>query len=378
VILLSFVTALNELPTLTYVLDRGGGQDWLGTESFARTILESGSLRGGESVFFAQGGMRYVSFLSHAVFGDSDALIWTVALAALSFVAASVALAVSERIRSSLKALSVVWLGAVLLLLLFNAHDVVALVRAGASEYPTWLLLTVAVPLLFIARSRRLWLAAAALLGLCTVMRANQFPAMVFLLGILVARTWRTDSRLTVACVGTFFAIALLPLAHNLYYGHRFVLATTSEGPNQVVPWWEFFKIPFDPQLSTKFWHQLQGVLYVGPMARSSRLGLVLHGLQLFWLAGIVGTALRWHSRSATARVLMLLPAMLLIPHLFYDVSTYYPRHIVAGYVAMAVVVITYMIPSQNMSSDSGPEATGARTGPGRAGLERTLGVGVR
>jgi hypothetical protein len=46
--------ALGAYPRLSTVVYRSGGDDWLSYESFARTILETRSLEGGENVFYLQ------------------------------------------------------------------------------------------------------------------------------------------------------------------------------------------------------------------------------------------------------------------------------------------------------------------------------------
>ena len=57
------------------MLLRDGGNDFLTYESFARSILESWSLRAGEDVFYYQPLSRYVTFFYHLVFGDGDGQI---------------------------------------------------------------------------------------------------------------------------------------------------------------------------------------------------------------------------------------------------------------------------------------------------------------
>ena len=65
---------LTLVPDLRSVVFRPRGQDSLSYEWFARQILESGSLKAGEKVFYYQPGFRYWIFGGHGVFGDSDAL----------------------------------------------------------------------------------------------------------------------------------------------------------------------------------------------------------------------------------------------------------------------------------------------------------------
>lgn len=61
--------------SLEAVLVRWGGSDFLTYESLSRTILDTGSLRGGEDVFFYQPFFRYMLFVGRIILGDGDVLI---------------------------------------------------------------------------------------------------------------------------------------------------------------------------------------------------------------------------------------------------------------------------------------------------------------
>ena len=72
-------------PDLGMVQIRGGGSDFLTYESFARTILESGSLRAGEDIFYFQPLFRYSAFAEHFVLGDGDGFVAALALLGSAF-----------------------------------------------------------------------------------------------------------------------------------------------------------------------------------------------------------------------------------------------------------------------------------------------------
>jgi len=61
--------------SLQSVLLRGGGTDALTYESFAREILDTWSLRGGEDLFYSQPFFRYVRFTEHLLLGDGDVVV---------------------------------------------------------------------------------------------------------------------------------------------------------------------------------------------------------------------------------------------------------------------------------------------------------------
>jgi hypothetical protein len=70
---------------------------------------------------------------------------------------------------------------------------------------------------------------------------------------------------------------------------------------------------------------------YVGSVA------LLFRGMQLLWAAAIVYAIVHRRRLNLEAKGLLLAPALLLLPFLFYNSVTYYPRHIVAGHLLMAV-----------------------------------------
>ncbi|GAF93873.1 unnamed protein product, partial [marine sediment metagenome] len=82
---LGVLRSLLYVPALNTVLLRIGGSDFLTYESFARTILETGSLEGGEAIFYYQPLFRYFSYVTHFILGDGDPLIAILALTFLNF-----------------------------------------------------------------------------------------------------------------------------------------------------------------------------------------------------------------------------------------------------------------------------------------------------
>src|SRR5205085_10950994 len=83
-------------------------------------------------------------------------------------------------------------------------------------------------------------------------------------------------------------------------------------------------------------------ILYVGgPSAPySTTLALLLPALLLSWIAALVYSLRRRHSVPRGRLIALAAPAAYLLPHLLYQVDDQFPRHLVAGYLAMAAVTI--------------------------------------
>jgi hypothetical protein len=73
---------------------------------------------------------------------------------------------------------------------------------------------------------------------------------------------------------------------------------------------------------------------------RADDLQLYVAGLELLWLAAIAA-GLRLRRRlGAAALAGLALPLAALLPYAVYDPVSYYPRHVVIGWLAMGVAVL--------------------------------------
>jgi hypothetical protein len=151
----------------------------------------------------------------------------------------------------------------------------------------------------------------------------------------------------TVAGLGVgAVAIAALPALHNLYYGHQvaFLLRTPNLPINFPIPYAKALGSLTDPRLRPVLLRQLRGVTDVAPATSAEALvsarpifDVAVHVIQAAWLLAVLGAIRVRHRISTTGKLLLALPLAFLLPHLFIQVYVYYPRHIVAGYLAMAV-----------------------------------------
>ena len=341
---------------------RSGGNDFLTHESFARSLLEEASLRGGEDVFEYSPGFRYTLFAQHLVFGDGDAPISLLSVLALvcgawfaveTLVLRRLSAGPLRHVLAPRALLRWPLLAAVAAVLILTALLSSAEVAKGGflllSEYPTWVLMLFGIPLLLTARRLPAASLGATLLAVAFAHRANHGLglAVVVLVGAsaLVWRqpTWRRRAAAASLVLGPGLLIALLPAAHNLLYGGRLVLL--AQTPRLAV---NFPLSPGDlldvdePRVQSVLQNQLAGVLATPGAAAdlSMTFRLSVHAVQL-GLALVLIVVLARRLRHLRGQLLLLLvPVGYLVPHVFIQVYVYYPRHIVAGYLAGALVLL--------------------------------------
>jgi hypothetical protein len=338
-------------PDVRAVLLRGAGDDWLYYESFGRSILESWSLEGGEPVYFLQPLVRYASFLFHLTLGDGDTLIAITRHTLIVFAFLWCVTRLRPCLRGQAWRRAAFELTALCAAALMVSESVVSLARVGASEVPTWIALTLAIPLLFVSRSPLAWLLGAGLLALSYVARGNHAPAVAWLLASFAVRGLRLQPRRALVAVGLFGVIAVLPLVHNVVYGHRFVLLTTSgsiprnldTSPAAIVSALsggeaERRMLRRKATLLLHAAHDAAFTVNGAPTGWVTELGF--HGLQAAWLAAGLGLLV---ARAADVRsALLATPALYLGIHVIYTIDVYYPRHIVAGYLAMGLASMAW------------------------------------
>ncbi len=254
------------------VFYRDAGDDWLTYESFARTILETGSLEAGEPVFFYQPLFRYILFLTHAVFGDGDTLIALFAQALVIW--------------------SIFWMSARLLprgaprcgarggrwesrsvccsMVLVTSEPISRLIYAGASEYPTWIAFPLLFPRLAVSASRRDWWLGTIMLALSLITRMNHVIALGWLFAVFLWRGTKARPRFAIQSVLVILALAALPTVHNRYYGGHLSLlpgeyAATATLPMPPSRWLRVFD---DDQART------QALLHLGAVTYTNRIAV--------------------------------------------------------------------------------------------------------
>ncbi len=365
-LLLAYVTllglsawlVLHAYPRLGTVVYRSAGHDWLTYESLARTVLETGSLAGGEPVFYIQPLFRYVRFAERLLLGDGDPLLSILGWTALHWSLLWAASALRGRHAIGRTRITLFGAAAALTLALAGSAPVVAMIDASLSEHVTWIFLAVAFALLSGRGAPRRWPAGGAFLGAALITRPNQAPALLATAVALLRPAARLRRGPAMMAGAVFGAVCLLPLAHNLYYGGRAVLfTTTATHPATLgVPIGTLPKIPSDATARAELSGQLRGLLFLPPWSSQVSTGgfaVVLHGLQAAWIAALWLASRR--RLPADVRLLVLVPALYLAVHIVYDIRVYYPRHILAGYFAMGLVAMAAATASTRRPGPPGP-----------------------
>jgi len=342
---IAVVQSAHSFPSLDAVLYRGGGSDWLTYESFARDIFTTQSPQGGEDVFYYQPGYRYLLVAMRLLVGEGDLLTSSLAQALTNFGVLVLAwrLAQGTPLRSWQGGVMIVSVG--LTLALLNSATVVSLFRVGASEWPTWAAIPAAVALL-LGHDRREALGGSGLVGMAFLMRPNQGPALALLLVVSMGRLIVVHWKTAVAGISIVTVLVLLPAVHNVVYGHNLVFLPTGANvpQNLFLRPSELQKVFYDQPTRELVVDQAARMFYFKPAERLvaalpyvGSVALLFRGTQLLWAAAIVYAIGNRRRLNLEAKGLLLAPALLLLPFLFYNSVTYYPRHIVAGHLVMAV-----------------------------------------
>jgi len=339
-------------PGINFVLFRIRGNDWLVYQGLARSMLGNFSLRGGEDVFYWQVGFRYVVFVSHLLLGDGDVLIAFV-FAAL-FVCAPLWLVYNiDRLYTN-KGTHILLIPLLaLILIIAMSSRILEAEYLGLSEYVTWIAVVYIAISLFKTVNTNFGIAAISLMtGLLSVVRTNQVFGMFFLLLIvIVARTkeWSFRKICNAAVpILFFFGALLLPLIHNLYFGHKFAVLPTSGNPtNPEYSWSQFLRIFNDEssrQMATLKLRQFTYTAYFTEgFGFSKTLALSFWGFQFLWLVALV-RLLVIRCRSTIIWMIWLWPLMFAVPIIPYRLDSYYPRHFVIFNMALGISAIAVLI----------------------------------
>ena len=335
--------AARTYPSLRVVGYRSRGDDWLTYESFARTILETWSLQGGEPVFYMQPFFRYFRFGEHLLFGDADPIIDMAAWITLQWTILWAAAALLPTARISRGRTVLFAAAGALTLALAGSKSAVDMIRLSLSEHATWMFTLAALAFLSSRRHGR-WIVGSALLAAALITRPNQAPAIATIAAaFLIPRMWRR-SRAAWIAAAVLCAVCLLPLAHNLYYGGRAVIfTTTADSPDTVgLPVATFARATHDAAARAAVQQALRGLVFLPPLRSSignNDVRFVIYGLLVVWVVALCLALGR--SVPMQLRILAFVPAMYLGVHVFYAVGNYYPRHIMAAYFAMGLVTMT-------------------------------------
>jgi hypothetical protein len=95
----------------------------------------------------------------------------------------------------------------------------------------------------------------------------------------------------------------------------------------------------------------------------SNTVAVVFHAIQFLWVGAAALAVGYWRRAGWRSLALLLAPLALLVPFLFYNAIIYYPRHPVAGHIAMAIAVLYVVTTCLGPTALGGDRVeTGSRT----------------
>ena len=343
-ILIISISSVKNLNLNSNVLYSLGGSDPLKYESWSQQIVFLQSLQGGEDIYLYQPGYRYLLSLFHLFFGDSHLSIVIFFRFLLVFFLFSIFLKLFEKFNNQVYFLGFNFLLAYILLSTYSSK---LNLFSSLSEWPTWILglMFLNIFFKFELNSNNLY-AMCFLLGACFLIRENQFPGLVYLVILMFFLKEKKQKFFKPISIFGFFL--LLPFLHNFIYGGEFVL-------NQDVFISGYYYLsPSDllfnfQSVYETFLFQLN-FLTANPLNDSVRL---LSGKIFPLTVSVIIVQFLFifaiRLKNVTNLMYFIIPFAFLGPHLFYQVHTYFPRHIIQGYLFM--IASTMLINLNNKNS---------------------------
>lgn len=331
VVAVSVALIRGAYPTWNWVVTRSAGNDGLLYESIAQSLwlnsFRPGTIMEGTTPYFP-----YVTLLEHFLFGDGDVLcaivLLALALGGVFFVWGKLA-PPSDQAGRSLTA----WV-VVVCLLVSAGYYTAGVIRDGLSEPPGWALALWSLPLLLEGWDRKR--ISLGLVGLASTfgIRTNWF------LGIL-----------GVEALGTYRAVRARGLRPWIGLGLSGLLL--------VIPFWW---VVTQPQLAinvvlgpsslplllkgdSRTWltlaSQLRYLLFAVKLGASLfPVAVSAHLLLLAWVGSFV---IAMRRKNWFPALLIAAPVFYLLPHLALTVVTYFPRHVMTGYLVVGVMTVAFL-----------------------------------
>ena len=343
-ILIISISSVKNLNLNNNVLYSLGGSDPLKYESWSQQIVFLQSFQGGEDIYLYQPGYRYFLSLFHLFFGDSHLSIVIFFRFLLVFLLFSIFLKLFEKYSNQFYFLGFNFLLAYILLSTYSSK---LNLFSSLSEWPTWILGLTFLNIFFkFELSSKNLYAMGFLLGACFLIRENQFPGLIYLIILMFFLNEKKQKFFKLISVFGFFL--LLPFLHNFIYGGEFVLNQDIfiSGYYYLSPRDLLFN--FQSVYET-FLFQLN-FLTANPLNDSVRL---LSGKIFPLTVSVIIVQFLFifaiRRKNVTNLMYFIIPFAFLGPHLFYQVHTYFPRHIIQGYLFM--VASTMLINLNNKNS---------------------------
>jgi len=357
---------------ISQVFVRLRGNDHLVYHAFSQIMLGENWLRGAESIFHYQPGIRYYFYWLGILFGDGGVLT---GLISVSITGVSILFLLSglQHLTGRLTRLTV-GIAAVALLIWWTSSHTIQSITMGLSEFGTWATVLFMTGMLIRGLSSNQSYAIGLLAAGVTWIRPNQGLAMIaFLLFVCIVTTSSMPQRVSqfLRVFGSWFAALVLIPLHNLYFGSQLVFQPTGAGGATQEPWSTVLRAPFEKSARDFIITQLQGLLYlpsVLPEIRSPALALAF---PLFAFVFILAAIARRRSHRDGTRLEFALASLIVFgqigPYFKYSIFRYYPIMLDSIYlsmVAMGLILLRSLREPLAPSNPSGSVATSPHATP--------------
>ena len=342
--------SIKNLNVFSNVLYSVGGSDPLKYESWSQQIIHFRSLQGGENIFLYQPGYRYLLSLLRLFFGDSHVAISLIGRFIFVILLLLLFINLAKMVESKKVFLS---LNLIVLYIFFSTYSSKLNLYSSLSEWPTWLIgLGLAVYIFKENLLLRDTIYISILIGLCFLVRENQLPGLLILSFIFFIKNKKQKKNIftNTLIVGTLF---LLPFIHNFIYGNKFVLNQDvfTSGYYYLSPKDLLFNFPeVKEQLIFQINFLISNPLNEGVVIMAGKiLPLVVLFIIFQWSLMVIRSIFSNSENNFYRFLYIILPLSFLGPHLFYQVHTYFPRHIIQGYLFMVISTLyLYTIEKEN------------------------------
>lgn len=334
---------------ISKVIYRERGSDFLTYFSFAREILNTGSLQGGENIFVYSPAIRYLTVLFHFLLGDSDNFIFLLYIFVL-FCTAHIFVAKIFKLtfaKFNINKFQILFFILTFLFYSFLLSNPV--VYAGLiywSEFPTWILLiSLFIILPSVENDKKLQIIFGFISGLIIMFRANQLIGIFLLILFFLLHCKINKIYKLINFIIPFLISASIAFLHNLYYGSSYIFLQTSlplsvNFPLRVI---DLLYIFDDMRIQEIFLNQISGILaYSQDLTQNKYFTLFLFSVrfsQFIFVFIILFIIANKRYLNFENIILLLIPIGYFTPHIFIQIFVYHPRHIVIGYLSIYLIL---------------------------------------
>lgn len=333
---------------ISKVIYRERGSDFLTYFSFAREILNSGSLQGGENIFVYSPAIRYLTFLLQILLGDSDNFIFLLYIFVLFCATHFFVVKIFKLtfVKINFNKVQILFFTLTFLFYSFLLSNPV--VFAGLiywSEFPTWILLVCLFIILPSADNNiKLQILFGFICGLIIMFRANQLIGILLLILFFLLHNKINRINKFIYFLIPFLISSSIAFLHNLYFGNSYIFLQTSlplpvNFPLRV---YDLLYIFDDMRIQKLFLNQFSGILANSQdLTQNKYFTLFLVSVrfsQILYILIILFIFANKRYQNFENIIFILIPLGFFIPHIFIQIFVYHPRHIIIGYLSIYLI----------------------------------------